>query len=114
GASPFAWFVPGAPPAGWKQLTLPAGALLSYPPSLRPVRAGTDEVSVAERDANGNYLAYLNASPQRGGERLADWAAFRIEHLRRRNIPGSVHKEAAATGLHFRGGTGACVIDTYL
>jgi hypothetical protein len=87
--------------------------VLSYPPALHPIPGDTDAISVASRGPAGAYLLYLNATPRQGAETLRDWAAFRL-HLLRDDDASSVHLDAAATGLAFRGGTGSCVIDDYV
>ena len=111
-AGPFDWFNATAAPTGWKHVSLPSGAaVLSFPPSLQVIRHDVLSVSVAQRDRNGRYLAYLNITPAEG-EQLATWPAFRIKRL----LAGtalSAHKEAEAFGLSFRGGKGSCVIDVY-
>lgn len=111
---PFSWFVPAPPPASWKYLTLPAGTgVLWYPPALHPVHSDAGSVSAGELDRNGNDLAYLNATPKQGDERLSTWPAFRLARLREEQGP-SVYEDAHATGLSFRGGKGSCVIDHYV
>jgi hypothetical protein len=109
----FGWFAPGPAPAGWKHLRLPAGgAILSYPPSLTVIRHDILSLSVAKRDSRGNYIAYLNATPQQG-ERLATWPDFRLARLRG-STASSVREEARAVDLPFRGGDGSCVMDVYV
>jgi len=103
-----------AAPAGWPHRELGNGtAVLSYPPTLRPIPGDTGTVSVAMRSSAGAYLLYLNATPRQGAETLRNWAAFRV-HLLREDDASSAHLDAAATGLTFRGGTGSCVIDDYV
>jgi hypothetical protein len=113
-ARPLGWFSPAPAPAGWKHLALPAAhATVSYPPSLHSVTSDVASVSVARRDRNGNYLEYLNVTPQQGNERAASWPAFRIERLREESAI-IIHESAQATGLAFRAGTGSCVVDDYV
>ena len=57
-------------------------------------------------------VGFLNATPQQGGETLANWHRFRVAHLGDEG-DRAIHLETAATGLSFRGGHGSCVIDTY-
>ena len=103
-----------AAPAGWPHRELDNGtAVLSYPPALRPIPGDTGTVSVAMRSPAGAYLLYLNATPLQGAETLRNWATFRV-HLLREDDAWSVHLDAAATGVRFRGGTGSCVIDDYI
>ena len=115
-ASPaaFSWFKPAPPPSGWRQLALPSGtAVLSYPPSLRPLMGDRGSVSAASVGRDGNFLVYVNATPQEGDERLAGWAESRLGHLRGDDA-SSVHEESEAEGLAFRSGRGSCVIDDYV
>lgn len=112
--SGFPAFDLAAAPATWRQLRLPDGSgVLSYPPSLRPVRGDSDAVSVARVSPRGAYQFYLNATPRQGEERLAGWAAFRL-HLLRSDDAASAHEVAAAQDVRFHGGTGSCVMDSYI
>ena len=117
GGSPgraFPALVPAAAPAGWSDLTLPDGtAVLSYPPSLRPVSGDADAVSAAQVSPGGAFQLYLNATPRQGSERLQGWAALRLRLLRSDDA-ASARQDAAAEGIQFRGGTGSCVIDDYV
>jgi hypothetical protein len=111
-ASPL--LVPAAAPTGWPHLTLPNGtAVLSYPPSLRPLAGDKDAVSAARLSRAGAFQFYLNATPRQGSESLQHWAAFRLRLLRSDDA-ASAHEVAAAEHVKFRGGTGSCVIDDYL
>lgn len=110
----FPAFAPVTAPATWRQLRLPNGsAVLSYPPSLRPVRGDSDAVSVARVSPSGVYQLYINATPRQGEERLAGWAAFRLRLLRSDDA-ATAHEVAAAQDVRFRGGTGSCVMDSYI
>ena len=117
GGSPgraFPSLVPAAAPASWLHLTLPNGtAVLSYPPSLRRIAGDTDAVSAGQVSAGGMIQLYLNATPRQGAERLRQWAAFRLRLLGADDA-ASAHQVAAAEGVKFRGGTGSCIIDTYV
>jgi hypothetical protein len=117
GGSPgraFPTLVPAAAPAGWVQRTLPNGtAVLSYPPSLRPVSGDADAVSAAQVSPGGAFRLYLNATPRQGDEQLRGWAAFRLRLLTADDA-ASAREVAAAQGVTFRGGTGSCVIDQYV
>ncbi len=105
---------PAAAPAGWARAALPNGtAVLAYPPSLHRVISDADAVSAARLGPGGAYQLYLNATPRQGAESLARWAAFRLRLLRSDDA-ASAHQLAAAGGIRFRGGTGSCVIDTYI
>jgi hypothetical protein len=112
GAS-FTGLTASAAPAGWHSATLPDGAVLSYPPSMLPVRTDDGTASVAQLSPAGSYLLYLNATPRQGGENLSNWAAYRLSHLREDDAR-SVRELAAASGVRFQGGTGSCVVDTYV
>lgn len=110
----FGWLHAGPAPGGWHQATLPGGgAVLSYPPSLHPGPGDRGTVTADLTTAPGPVLAYLNVTPRQGDETLANWATFRLGHLRDDDAR-SATLDASATGLHFRGGTGSCVIDDYL
>jgi len=101
-------------PAAWHTVSLPNGtAVLSYPPSLRPVAGDADAVSVARLGTAGRYLLYLNATPHQGDENRPHWAAIRLRLLRS-DEASSVHQDGAASGVRFRGGTGSCVNDDYV
>ena len=110
---PFLAIHPGAAPAGWLSATLPDGAVLWYPPSMRSVTADRGAASAVRLSRTGAYLLYLNATPRQGGERTADWPAFRLSHLLDDDAR-SVRELAAAAGVRFRGGTGSCVLDSYV
>jgi hypothetical protein len=116
GGSPgraFPSLVPAPAPASWPRQTLPNGtAVLSYPPTLRRSASDTDAVS-ADQVTGGMIQLYLNATPRQGAERLQGWAAFRLRLLRSDDA-ASAHEVAAAEGVRFRGGTGSCIIDTYV
>jgi hypothetical protein len=105
---------PAAAPAAWPLAMLPDGtAVLTYLPSMQRVISDHDAVSAARLGPGGAYQLYLNATPRQGAETLAHWAAFRLRLLRSDDA-ASAHEVAAAEGLGFRGGTGSCVIDTYI
>jgi hypothetical protein len=106
--------IPAAAPAGWPHLTLPNGtAVLSYPPSLRPVSGDADAVSAAQVSPFGAFQLYLNATARQGDEQLRGWAAFRLALLTADDA-ASARELAAAQSVTFRGGTGSCVIDAYV
>jgi hypothetical protein len=117
GGSPgraFPALVPAAAPARWPHLTLPNGtAVLSYPPSLRPVSSDADAVSAAQVSPGGAFRLYLNATPRQGDEQPGGWAELRLRLLTADDA-ASARELAAAQGVTFRGGTGSCVIDTYV
>jgi len=105
---------PAAAPSDWRHLTLPnRTAVLSYPPSLRPISGDKVAVSAARLSRHGAFQLYLNATPRQGSEQLAHWPAFRL-HLLRSDTAVSARQVAEAHGVKFRGGTGSCVIDRYI
>ena len=105
---------PAAAPAAWRHLTLPNGtAVLSYPPSLRPIAGDKDAVSAAWVGPGGRIQLYLNATPRQGTEHPEHWASFRLSRLRSDDAV-SAREDAAAEGVKFRGGTGSCIIDDYI
>jgi hypothetical protein len=105
---------PAPAPPGWHQLTLPNGtAVLFYPPAMHRVHSDGDAVSAARLGPDGQYLLYLNATPQQGDESLRNWASFRLLLLRS-DTASRASLDAAAEKLPFRGGTGSCVIDHYV
>ena len=100
--------------AGWPHLTLPNGtAVMSYPPSLRPLTGDSDAVTAARLGPGGTFQLYLNATPRQGTERQQHWAAFRLSLLRSDDA-AAAHEVAASDGVRFRGGSGSCVIDEYV
>jgi hypothetical protein len=110
----FGWLRARGAPSGWRQASLPGGgAVLSYPPSLHPAGGDRGTVSAELTTTSGEVAAYLNVTPRQGGETLANWATFRLGHLREDDAR-SARLDSAATGLRFRGGTGSCVIDDYV
>lgn len=110
-AAGFRWFSAAAPPAGWKHAALPSGgAILSYPATF--VRGSdTDGVSRERLDHHGNTLVYLDVTPQQGAERMSGWASYRVRIVTEESK--DVHEDGHVSGLHFRGGTGSCVLDDY-
>jgi hypothetical protein len=112
-APPFPAIHPGPAPNGWLSATLPDGAVLSYPPSMRPVTADRGAASAAQLSPAGAYMLYLNATPRQSDETTANWPRFRLSHLREDDAR-SVHELAAAAAVRFLGGTGSCVLDSYL
>jgi hypothetical protein len=110
----FAWLHPGVVPAGWTTRHLPGSpARLSAPPAWRPARSDPGTRTMVSRGPSGRIVGYLNATPRQGDERAATWPAFRLAHNREEG-DRDVRRLAAAADLHFRSGTGSCVIDSYL
>jgi hypothetical protein len=69
--------------------------------------------SAAAFSPSGAYLLYLNATPHEGAETLRNWPAYRIRHLLDDDAR-SARELSAASGVRFLGGTGSCVLDTYM
>jgi hypothetical protein len=103
----------GPAPLGWHSVTLPDGAVLSFPPSMQPVRSDKGAASAAAFSPSGDYLLYLNATPHEGKETLRNWPAYRISHLLDDDAR-SARQLSAASGVRFLGGSGSCVLDTYV
>ena len=110
--SAFSWLHPQSPPAGWRIAHLSGGAALPYPASWRLQHGDPGTATAALIDRDGRYLGYLNLTPRQGGETLANWASFRLDHNREEG-QRDVTRLAAATGLHFLTGHGSCVKDSY-
>jgi hypothetical protein len=105
---------PAPAPAGWRSADLPSrDAVLSYPPSMQRVHGDHGSVSAARFSRGGSYLLYLNATPRQGAESLQNWPQFRL-HLLRADDASAGRELAAAANVRFRGGTGSCVLDTYV
>jgi hypothetical protein len=100
-------------PAGWRSATLPDGAVLAYPPAMHLVSGDLGSASAARVGPGGAYLLYLNATPRQGSESLRNWPGFRISHLLDDDA-SSARELMAASGVRFLGGTGACIVDTYV
>ena len=112
----FAWLKPTPTPTpfGWMLLVPPSGnSLLWYPPSMKPINGDPYSVSAALKDRSGQYVAYLNAGPRTGNEKMSNWPSSRIDRHREER-ESSVHEDSQASGLGFRGGRGSCVIDDYV
>lgn len=113
-ASGFPALKPGPAPPGWHSASLPGGqGVLAYPPSM--VRIGGDRgtVSAARYSRTRGYLLYLNATPRQGAESLRDFPRYRLRLLRGDDAR-SARELASAKGIAFRGGTGSCVMDSYI
>jgi hypothetical protein len=114
GPTDLTWVKPQPPLPNWKVL-VPASrsSVLWYPPALTPSQGDPYSVTAELRDKSGKVLLYLNAGPKTGNERMDNWPAFRLQHLRdSANL--SVNEEATAAGLPFHGGTGRCLMDDYV
>lgn len=110
--APFSWLHPGSPPPTWNTTRTATGAVLAYPPTWHPIHGDHGTASAAQTTPSGLIIGYLNVTPAIAAETPSTWAQFRIAH---NTQEGShhVHLVAQASGLRFRSGTGACVIDTY-
>ena len=101
-------------PAGWHLVGLPDGkAVLAFPPVMHQVEGDSGTVTAARFGASGTYLLYINATPKQNNETLADWPDFRIDHLIDEDAT-TARLLAASHGIRFLGGTGTCVIDSYV
>jgi hypothetical protein len=112
-AGGFTWLHPGSLPTGWRTLAIPGGATLPVPPGWH--RTGGDRgTATAILGPNTDAVTgYLNLTPKQGGETLANWTRFRLEHNAAEG-DRNVVRLAGASGLRFRAGTGSCVRDRYL
>lgn len=114
GATPFVWFRAGAAPSGWQSMELPdRTAVLSVPPDATPMPGDPGSVSAVVTGPHGELRIYLNATPQQGAESATNWAGFRLAHLTGENAASATRLSYRAR-MPFRGGTGACVEDTYI
>jgi hypothetical protein len=112
GAAVFAGLRPAPPPATWRIIHIPSGAAVAYPPNWRRVKSDVDTASAALIGPGDQILGYLNITPQQGGETLANWSRFRVDHNGEEGDRAIVTR-AAAGGLRFRTGRGSCVRDSY-
>jgi hypothetical protein len=106
---------PTTEPPNWVPF-IPAShtSTLWSPPFMRRISGDSYSVSTALRSHSGTLtLVYLNAGPKTGAERMSNWPAFRIDHLREERAR-DVHEEGKASGVGFRGGKGSCVMDDYI
>jgi hypothetical protein len=55
----------------------------------------------------------MNSTPKQGDETLSDWPDFRVEHLTDEDA-STARLLAASHGVRFLGGSGTCVVDTYV
>ena len=111
--SQFAWLRPSVAPRGWLVGRLePRTAALAYPPGWRAIRTDPGTFSAALLGPHARIRGYLHATPQSGAETLGNWSRFRVAHNRDEG-DRRVVREAFASGLRFRSGTGSCVIDRY-
>lgn len=111
-SGPFAWLKAQATPAGWHVVQIRSGSELSYPPDWQTLSGDTGTATAARVGDGGTFLGYLNVTPRQGDETQAGWASFRTSHNAEEG-DRHVKRLAAATGLHFTGGQGSCVKDSY-
>jgi len=106
-----------AAPAGWHRLPMTGDgsvlADLAYPPQMHPVAGDRGAASAARLSPAGAYLMYLNATPRQGQESLRDWPSFRVGHLLEDDA-SKARLLGVSRGVRFLGGTGTCVLDTYV
>jgi hypothetical protein len=103
-----------APPTTWTRLTLPSGlGSLSVPPGFRAVAGDQGTATLALLGSDGTYLGYLNVTPRQGDERLAGWAAFRLDHLRSDGSI-SVRQDGAVDSVRTGQSLRSCVTDDYV
>ena len=112
GGRAFAWLVPEAAPADWPVATIPDGAAMPYPPHWRRVNGDPGTATAVLSDPHHPFLGYLNVTPRQGEETPANWTTFRVAHNADEG-DRRVATLAAADGLRFRTGAGACVNDAY-
>jgi len=114
GGDVFSWLRSTAVPSGWRIRRLPdSPASLAAPPGWHLIRGDPGTATMVIRAPSGHIVGYLNATPREGRESTANWHDFRVDHNREEG-DRDVRLLAAASGLRFRSGTGACVIDSYL
>lgn len=83
-----------------------------YPAHWRRFVTDPGTVTAVLEDPRGQFLGYLNLTPRQGGESLANWPSFRVDHNGDEG-DRQVVTLAVASGLHFRNGRGDCVRDSY-
>ncbi len=108
----FAGLRPRPPPPGWPVARIATGAAMAYPPGWRALQGDAGTATAALRGSGGQFLGYLNLTPHQGHETVANWTSFRIGRNLREG-DRKVTMLAAAVGLRFRTGHGACVRDAY-
>lgn len=108
----FAWLHAQAAPSGWHAVTISSGASMAYPPGWRLSKGDPGTATAALRNADGDFLGYLNLTPRQGHETLANWRTFRPHHDA---DEGDRHVKllSAAMGLRFLNGRGSCVKVAY-
>jgi hypothetical protein len=111
GAS-FAAVRAASPPAAWRPVRIPTGAVLFYPPTWRRAAGDAGTGTAVLEGAGRQLLGYLNITPQQSDETLSNWPRFRVAHNAEEG-DRDVRSEASAEGVRFRTGIGTCVRDRY-
>jgi hypothetical protein len=110
----FAWLRPRAIPSSWSALRVPGTpAELPLPTGWRRASGDAGTRTAELEGPSGEIAGYLNATPRQGDETLASWPEFRPDHNRDEG-DREVRLLASAPELRFGGGTGSCVLDSYL
>jgi hypothetical protein len=110
----FTWFRARPAPSGWRRVSLVDGrAVLSYPGSLHAMTTDAGTLTEGLATKSGTVLVYLNVTPKQGNETLSDWPDFRVDHLLDDDA-SAAKMTGQATGLEFHGGSGSCVLDSYI
>jgi hypothetical protein len=108
----FVWLRPRAARAGWPLVSIADGAAMAYPPGWQRVNGDPGTATAVLRDGHRDFVGYLNLTPHQGDETLRNWRYFRVAHNAQEG-DRDVKALAAAQGLRFRSGHGACVRDSY-
>jgi hypothetical protein len=110
----FAWLHPRVIPSSWSVLRVPESpAQLPLPTGWKQAHGDAGTRTAELEGPSGEIAGYLNATPRQGEETPASWPEFRPDHNRDEG-DRDVRLLASAPALRFRGGTGSCVLDSYL
>jgi hypothetical protein len=107
----FHWFTATPAPSSWERRALSSGGGILSSPATFVNGNDRDGISRQREDRHGTILVYLNVTPKQGPESLRNWPSYRLGLVRGESK--DVHEDGHAFGLHFRGGTGSCVLDDY-
>jgi hypothetical protein len=102
-----------ATPAGWHRVGLAAGDTIAFPSGWKPIKTDHGTASEALKGSQGQFIGYLNLTPSVPQENLRTWPQFRVDHNGEEHDT-NVHALASGRGLHFAGGRGTCVRDSYM
>lgn len=95
-------------------MALPDGtAVLAVPPDAVAADSDPGTVTATITGPDGGLQLYLNATPQQGEETQANWPEFRLDHLTGEHAATATRLSSRGE-MFFRGGTGACVADSYV